>query len=164
MVPDKKRVIGFCVKSINNMIRRKLDIRFADAGLEELVGMQGPLLGFLDRNSKERDVFQKDIEKEFNIRRSTATVMLQNLEQKGYIIRESVDSDARLKRIILTEKAVKLNQEIQKQIDAFNEELERGITEEEKEIFLQITDKIMKNLEQKGKKDVKAVIKTGERI
>ena len=144
---EKERQIGFKIKAINNMIRRNLDIRFAEAGLEEISGMQGPLLGFLDRNTRERDVFQKDLEKHFNIRRSTATVMLQNLEQKGYLVREPVDSDARLKRIVLTDKAKEVNREIKKQIDAFNEELEQGITPEEKELFLQIADKIMKNLE-----------------
>lgn len=144
---DRERQIGFQVKAINNMIRRKLDIRFAEAGLEEISGMQGPLLGYLDRNSQERDIFQKDLEKQFNIRRSTATVMLQNLEQKGYIVRESVDSDARLKRIVLTQKAIEVNQEVRKQIDAFNEELEQGLTTEEKELFLQISDKIIRNLE-----------------
>ena len=139
--------IGFRIKSINNMIRRKLDIRFAEAGLDEITGMQGPLLGYLDVHTRERDVFQKDLEKEFNIRRSTATVMLQNLEQKGYLVREPVDSDARLKRIVLTDKARELNREIRGQIDAFNQELESGLSLEEKEIFLRISEKIMKNLE-----------------
>lgn len=143
---QRERQIGFELKAINNMIRRKLDIRFAEAGLEEISGMQGSLLGFLDRNSQERDIFQRDLEKNFNIRRSTATVMLQNLEQKGYIVRESVDSDARMKRIVLTDKAREVNRGVRKQIDAFHEELERGITPEEKELFLQITDKIKKNL------------------
>lgn len=142
-----ERQIGFELKAVNNMIRRKLDIRFAEAGLEEISGMQGPLLGFLDRNSSEKELFQKDLEKHFNIRRSTATVMLQNLEQKGYIVRESVDSDARMKRIIMTDKAREVNREIRKQIDAFHEELEQGITPEEKELFLQIMDKVKKNLE-----------------
>lgn len=144
---ERERQIGFELKSINNMIRRKLDVRFAEAGLEEISGMQGPLLGYLDRYSGEQDIFQKDLEKEFNIRRSTATVMLQNLEQKGYIVREPVDNDARLKRIVLTEKAKEVNREIRRQIDAFHEELEQGISSEEKEFFLRITDKIMKNLE-----------------
>lgn len=144
---ERERQIGFQIKAINNMIRRKLDIRFAEAGLEEISGMQGPLLGFLDRHTGEGDVFQRDLEKHFNIRRSTATVMLQNLEQKGYLVRESVDSDGRLKRIVLTDKAREMNREIRKQIDEFNWELENGITPEEKQLFLQISDKIIKNLE-----------------
>jgi len=139
--------IGFRLKAINNLIRRNLDIRFAEAGLDELSGMQGPLLGFLQCRGAQGDVFQKDIEKEFNIRRSTATVMLQKLEQKGYLVRECADCDGRLKRIILTDKAREAHRVIRNQVDAFHEELERGLTEDEKEIFLAISEKIMKNLE-----------------
>ena len=145
--PEGSTIIGFRLKAINNMIRRNLDIRFAEAGMEELSGMQGPLLGFLQKKSSEGDVFQKDIEKEFNIRRSTATVMLQKLEQKGYLSRESTDGDGRLKRIVLTDKAEDAHREIRRQIDAFHAELEAGLTGEEKEIFLEICDKIMKNLD-----------------
>lgn len=147
MEPGKRQDIGFEMKSVNNMIRRKLDIRFTEAGLGDLLGMQGPMLGYLHREGQKRDVFQKDIEKEFNIRRSTATVMLQNLEQKGYIIRIPVDQDARLKKILLTTKAVEHHFAIHKQIEAFNEELETGILPEEKAEFLRILEKIKKNLE-----------------
>ena len=146
MQPKDKRKIGFQIKSINNLIRRNLDVRFAEAGLDEICGMQGPMLGYLFDHSGEQDIFQRDLERQFNIRRSTATVMLQNLEQKGYIIRESVEQDARLKRIVLTEKAVEANLTIRKQTDAFNEELEAGITEEEKEELFRILDKIIGNL------------------
>lgn len=146
MQPKDKRKIGFLIKSINNLIRRNLDVRFADAGLDEINGMQGPMLGYIHDRSEQQDVFQRDLEKAFNIRRSTATVMLQNLEQKGYIIREAVEQDARLKRIVLTDKAVEVDMAIRKQIDAFNEELEAGITEEERTELFRILDKIIQNL------------------
>lgn len=146
MQPKDKRKIGFQIKSINNLIRRNLDVRFAEAGLDEISGMQGPMLGYIYDHSREQDIFQRDLEQQFNIRRSTATVMLQNLEQKGYIIREAVEQDARLKRIVLTEKAVEVNLAIRKQIDAFNEELEAGITEEERTELFRILDKIIQNL------------------
>lgn len=146
MRPENQRKIGFQMKSVNNLIRRKLDIRFAEAGLEDISGMQGPMLGYLYDRSRGQDVFQKDLEQNFNIRRSTASVILQNLEQKGYIVREPVAQDARLKRIVLTEKAVEVNFAIRELIDAFNNELEAGITEEEKETFFRILDKVMQNL------------------
>lgn len=143
--------IGFCLKRINNLIRRDLDARFTENGLSELIGMQGPMIDYIHRRSKAEPVFQKDLEKEFHIRRSTATVMLQNLEQKAYITREPVDYDARLKQIVLTEKAVQHNQKIHQLLDKFNEELEYGITPEEKEMFCQILGKITNNIERKGK-------------
>ncbi len=147
---DSKR-IGFQIKSINNLIRRRLDVRFTEAGLNELCGMQGPMIGYIYNRSKTQDVFQKDIEKEFNIRRSTATVMLQNLEQKGLIIRQAVEHDARLKKILVTQKATECHLRVREQIDAFNEELEKGITKEEKEAFFRILKKIEGNLTENPK-------------
>lgn len=138
--------IGFQLKSINNLIKRNLGMRFDKAGLTELVGMQGPIIGFIYDKGRERPIFQKDIEQAFDVRRSTATVMLQNLEQKGYIVREAVEQDARLKRIVLTEKAIEQNMRIRQQIDTFHDELEQGLTDEEKEEFTRILNKIKKNL------------------
>ena len=91
------RQLGFELKAANNMIRRKIDAIFAQMEGNEINGMQGPLLGYLYHKSRNGDVYQKDVEKEFRIRRSTATVMLQNLEQKGYIVRVAYTEDARLK-------------------------------------------------------------------
>jgi len=139
--------IGFRLKCVNNMIRRKLDTEFAKTGLDEIVGMQGPMIGYIYDKSRDRDVFQRDLEKMFNIRRSTATVMLQTLEQKGFVVRESVEYDARLKKIVLTDKAVEQHMIIKKQIDIFHERLENGITPEEKQEFFRILDKITQNLQ-----------------
>lgn len=138
--------IGFQLKFINNLIRRRMDIRFSEQGLGELSGMQGPMVGYIYDNCKKQDIFQKDIEKVFNIRRSTATVMLQNLELKGFITRQAVEHDARLKKIMVTEKAEQYSLRIREQIDEFHRELEQGITEEEKEEFSRILDKIRENL------------------
>ncbi|MBP5282907.1 MAG: MarR family transcriptional regulator [Lachnospiraceae bacterium] len=142
----KERAIGFELKFTNNEIRRNLDQRFAENGLEDLSGMQGPVIGYIYGNSAEHDVFQKDIEKWFNIRRSTATVMLQAMEQKGLIEREPVPNDGRLKKIILTDKAKELYKRVKEQIEQFHRELEEGITLQEKEEFLRILDRIRENL------------------
>ena len=142
----KERAIGFELRCANNVIRRNLDQRFAEKGLEDLSGIQGPVIGYIYGNSKERDVFQKDIEKAFNVRRSTATVMLQTMEQKGLILREAVPDDGRLKKIILTDKAKDLHKRVHEQIEQFHRELEEGITPEEKAEFLRILDRICDNV------------------
>ena len=64
--------------------------------------MHGRILGYLKHN-QDRDVFQKDIEEAFNITRSSVTGVVKLMEQKGYIRRESVAGDARLKKLCLTE-------------------------------------------------------------
>ena len=149
MVDQKEKWIGFELKAVNNLIRRNLDVRFAEAGLDEVSGMQGPILDFVQGKSREKDVVQRDVEREFNIRRCTATVMLQNLEQKGLIVRVPVDHDGRLKKIVITAKAETYQIIIRKQIDIFHEDLEEGLSDGEKEEFLRILGKIEANL-QKG--------------
>ena len=49
--------------------------------------------------------FKLFIEKQFDIRRSTVTNILQGMEKQELIIRKSVNNDARLKMILLTDKA-----------------------------------------------------------
>lgn len=146
------RQLGFELKAANNMIRRKMEVIFAQQDGYELNGMQGPLLGYLYHKSRNGDVYQKDVEREFRIRRSTATVMLQSLEQKGYLVRVASTEDARLKRILLTEKAIRHHDLIEEQIRIFNRELEAGLTEEEKETFFRILDKMMHNLGMDGER------------
>lgn len=146
MAKKADKMVGFQIKSINNLIRRKLDVRFHEAGLQEVTGIQGPVIGYIYQHSKERDIFQKDIEKEFSIQRSTATVLLQNLEQKGLIVREAVDYDARLKKLLVTPRAVQLHCLIIELIDGFHEQLEDGISPQEKNEFLRILDKLKDNL------------------
>ena len=129
------------------MIRRELDIRFSGSEFAGLTGVQNAIMGFIMDHAKKQDVFQKDIEKEFNIRRSTATIMLQILEQKGYIRRSAVEYDARLKKIELTTKAEKMQQRVRHEIDLFHDEIEKGFSKEEREQLLYLLDKIKRNLE-----------------
>ncbi|MBO7340677.1 MAG: winged helix-turn-helix transcriptional regulator [Lachnospiraceae bacterium] len=147
MGQDSERAIGFELGMINNLTRRCLNQRFAENGLEDLGGIQGPVIGAIYSNSKKGDVFQKDIEKWFKIRRSTATVMLQNMEQKDLIVRVPVPNDGRLKKIVLTEKAKERHMRVKDQIERFHKELEEGISPAEKKQFLEILDRIRANLE-----------------
>ena len=93
--------IGLIVKCLDNTImRRALD----DIPEEErLPVMQGWIIKYLHDNQR-ADVFQKDIEKDFHIARSTVTSLVKQMEGEGYIARVGVERDSRLKKIILLEK------------------------------------------------------------
>lgn len=115
---------------------------------DDLTGVQGWIIGFIyTSNSKPKDVFQRDIENEFHIRRSTATGILKLLEKNEYIKRIPVSYDKRLKKIILTEKAKLIHEDMVKRIEKFDEELEKGISEFELEMFFKVVDKVKKNIE-----------------
>ena len=124
-------------------------------------GMHGYLLRYLYEN-QERDVFQRDIEKAFSISRSSVTVTLQLMEKNGLIRRESVAQDARLKRIVLTQKARDLHRQIEADILAFESNLARGISEEEQEVFLRVAKKMQENLREGLAKQGISICKGGD--
>ena len=62
-------------------------------------------------------------------------------------MRVSVDYDARLKKIVLTDKAVDIHKKIAKNIDATEKLLSRNIDDKELEEFFSTLDKIKANLE-----------------
>ena len=144
----KQRAIGFEIKCLSNMIRRKLDTTFSSPEFDGLTGAQNAMMGYIMDHEETQDIFQKDIEEEFNIRRSSATVMLQGLEQRGYIRRTQTEKDARLKKIELTDKARKLQKRVRSEIDQFHKQLEKNLSKEEKEEFFRLSDKIKSNLKE----------------
>lgn len=113
----------------------------------ELTSRQGMILQFLGiKTQLNEDVFQRDIEEEFNIRRSTVTIILRGMEEKGLIKRESVKSDARLKKVLMTEKSINLMIQFEKAMNDIKEELTYGIDEEEMKAFRLTVDKMRNNL------------------
>lgn len=120
--------IGRRITGISNKIRHLLDASVVE---RDITGTQASILHYLARTTPKRDVFQRDIEAEFYIRRSSVTSVLHGLESKGYIRRESVSEDARLKKIVLTEKAQELSKHIFELTDSISDMLLRGMVEED---------------------------------
>ena len=136
---------GKVINKISNRLRRR------SVALQEKLGMsgaQGNILNYILVDGRKRPVYQKDIEKEFGLRPSTATEALKNLEAKGLICRISEKQDGRLKRIELTSKAEEIRHLITSEIAESENLLLKGITEEERPIFIEIGKKMLKNLDE----------------
>ena len=110
----------------------------------DITGPQGLILMYIYQTDE--DVYQRDIEKFFNIRRSTATGLITSLEEKECIIKESVMSDARLKKLVLTKKAKNAVSLVDTQVVQLEEKMLQGISEEEIQTFRKIIAKMTKNL------------------
>ena len=89
--------IGFEIRRLDHMLARNLQAHVKTAGIDEVTVMHGWIIRYLYAN-RDKDVFQRDIEKYFSIGRSTVTNIIQLMEKKGFIVRESVEYDARLSR------------------------------------------------------------------
>lgn len=142
---EKRITIGQEIHRIDHMIDRYLLLRVRASGMDENTLMHGWIMRYLYEN-RERDIYQKDIEKAFSIGRSTVTGIIQLLERKGYVCRESVACDARLKKVMLTDVGIKNNESIRSIISAMDQMLEEGIEEEEFRVFYRVLDKIKENL------------------
>lgn len=142
----QKRHIGYTVKLLNKRLDQVLSNIPAIRENEMLTGIQTWALYFLFRNIS-HDVFQKDLEAELRIRRSTATELLKAMERGGLIKRISVDYDARLKKIVLTEYAHEIRKQVGEQIERTERQLMRGFTQEEIDQFFGYVDRMQANLE-----------------
>ena len=139
--------IGFKVRILSNLIKRDVEKSKNELGFELPKGINGWAITYFFDNRK-KDVFQKDFEAQFSIRRSTASAILKTMEQNGFITRESVDYDARLKKIVLTEKAIKIHKAVLNNRDEREERLRQGLTETEIENFLKTADRLIQNMEE----------------
>lgn len=101
--------IGQELRSLNNLIRRYFEFSSHKKEIESITGNNGWIIGYLANHARQ-DIYQKDIEDHFTITRSTASKVLSLMEQKGLIQRQSVAQDARLKKIVLTEKAWEISE------------------------------------------------------
>ena len=142
----QNRRLGFELHRSSRLVKRYMDNDATKLYVDKMTGTHGWAIGFFYHN-RDRDVFQKDFEQEFNIRRSTASNILALIEKNGLITRESVPYDARLKKITLTQKALDVQSVVEKAFESLEDTMKKGISEEELEVFFRVIDKINNNLE-----------------
>ena len=140
--------VGIKIKKIQSLIRKSVHDSETFKSNEDLTNVIGWTIGLISRRNNEGiETYQKDIEREFKISRSTATGLLQNMEKLGYLFREVSETDSRLKRIVLTEKSIELNKKVLNTFDQIEQQLLIGFSTEEKQQLLEFLERLEKNLE-----------------
>ena len=138
--------LGYRIKTLSNLMKRTMDKHFGPQH-DRATMMQTWIIGFVQlRDSEGKDTFQKDIEEEFSINRSTTSEMLTLMSKRKLIKRVPVDYDGRLKKIVLTQKSLEIHEWINQTMIQLHEKLTNGLSSEEIEIFMDITDKMIRNL------------------
>ena len=97
-------------------------------------------------------MYQRDLEKESRVRRSSISSLIKNLEDNGYIERVDVDGDKRKKEVIITEKGIEAETCVKETIKSLETKLVDGISKEELDIWEKVSLKMICNLEG-GKKN-----------
>lgn len=151
---DPKKSLALTISALANQFQRfmvvtKAQIKEKIDDVDKVTELQGRIVSYLyallEQGSSEA-VYQKDIERFFTIRRSTATVILKRMEKNNLIIRRVCKTDARMKAITLTQKAKDMFPVAYAEFQKAEEQAKRGLTDEEVEIFLRVVDKILQNI------------------
>lgn len=131
------RKIGYELHIVANKIKRKMDA----AALEyNITHTQFHILKFIATSKS--NIYQKDIENSFNLRRSTVSKTLSLLEKKGLITKESVEEDARLKKISATDLGYEKIASVRKTFKEIDAYFTKTIGEEDMSVFYKVLDKL----------------------
>ena len=143
---EAPQVIPAQMRRVNNLIFRKVNQFHRENGGENVTPMHGWIMSYLFWH-KDEPVYQRDIEREFSITRSTVTNILQLMERKGYIERQSVPQDARLKKLVLTEEGARIHEKTLQSLHQTDEFVESLLTPEENAEFLRLLNKLREGLQ-----------------
>lgn len=142
----RKRDVGREIHALSNLLGRRIEAEKKQKGMQNVTPMQTWIIGYLHEH-KGQDIFQRDIERDFTITRSTVTGILKLMEKNGLIYRVSVPEDARLKKLILTKTGEAMHQAVRQHIEDTERMLVQGFTEEEVDNFMSMMDRVRVNLE-----------------
>ncbi len=142
---DKEKNIGFAVKMLSNLIKREVGKSLLEVWQDEATVNHLHIICYLYCN-RERNVYQRELETHYNIRRSTVTQTLQLMEKNGIVERIPAENDARQKRLMLTARGMEMHEQGRKCMENFEESLREGISDEELAQFFETTEKLIANL------------------
>lgn len=119
--------IGIAIKKANNALARDSDHFAKQLGL---TGMQISTINFIADHENTQDIFQRDLEHEFNIRKATASSLVTTMVTNDLLIRVPATNDARYKRLLLTPKARQLATEIEAFFEASEQRIQQLLGQE----------------------------------
>ncbi len=136
---------GAWINLLSHKVKARLNAMLLDLGI---TAVQSRVIYYILNHCKDGPVFQRDIENVFGLSRSTATGILQLLERNGIIRRESVSSDARLKSLVPTKRAVELDAQVYACLRETDRMLTRGISNGQLQLFKETAAQMLRNLDE----------------
>ena len=140
--------IGYQIKELCRLLDKAIYYKgLLNTNGDAVTARDGWMLGYL-YHRRDKEVFQKDMEADFHMAKSSVTAALQGLEKNGYIRREPVERDARLKKIVVTERGIQLHDSIQQSIEDMERKLAADLTPEQRQQLFAMWEQIKHRLEQ----------------
>ena len=120
----------------------KLQMQYVN---DRTVATHGWMIGYL-YDHREEEIYQKDLERKFQMAPSTMTMILQSMQAVGYIERIPVAHDARLKRIAVTEAGEAFHKHALENLKILEKRMVENIPPEDMETFRRVYDRMIANL------------------
>ena len=135
---------GAWINLLSHKVKKRLNATLWDL---DITAVQSRVIYYILAHYQEGPVFQRDVERVFSLSRSTATGILQLMEKKGIIRRESVASDARLKSLVPTERAAELDAQVRSCLRETERMLTRGLSDGQVQLFKEMAAQMSRNLD-----------------
>lgn len=150
MAPEEKSSpeyrAGREIHRLSNRLHRHLEANQARHKLTDVSVTNMRIIRYL-YDHREQDIFQKDLEAAFGTTRSTASKVLQLMEQKDLIRRLPVKQDARLKKLVLTQRSLELHRRMRENADEMEISLLKGFTPTEIKLLASYLERMQRNLD-----------------
>jgi len=145
LIYSEKKEVGKEIHVISIMIKRHIFDVVSENNDRTVTWTSNEIIGFLCHNLN-TDIYQKDIESFLGTTRSSVSKVLNVMEKNGYIKRQKVGGDARLRKIIPTKKALDYSLQMEEEKNTFENAMISGFSNEEKEALFEYLDRIKKNI------------------
>lgn len=138
--------VGQALHALNATMKRYIDNYSHKKENELLTGANTWVLHFIAIHGEE-PVYLRDVERTFGITRSSASKVVDLLVRKGFVVRHTGETDARLRRLELTPKAEALLETIRQDHEDLEGELLRGFTQTEIQTVLTYLRRMKDNID-----------------
>ena len=139
----KKHPLGAMLKYASRLAEKNLNDKMAELNVTR---SQMDLLAFVFVKNKEGyEVNQVDIEKYLNLKNPTVSGLINRLEKKNYIKRETSSKGANFKSIVITENGKSLLEEGKKVVELSENTMFSLLTKEEKAELERLLQKVIDN-------------------
>lgn len=136
--------IGFLIKVISDRMKALGD---NDLREHDLTFSQMQVLGVVERSGG--TIAQKEIEKILDVSHPTIVGLVNRLQDKGFVVCETDDTDRRSKIVSLSPKAVSLGRTMREKRDMAERGMLDGLSDEEIEQLDTLLRKLYANMEER---------------
>lgn len=142
MKKTNKKHIGFLIKNIDDKLKAKANANLKEHGLTIA---QGRVLSIL-AELKGANTTQKDLEEALGVSHPTMVGIISRMEAGGFVVCHQDTNDKRNKIVMMTEKAVAVDNNIEKVIESNENEMLKPLSDTERKEFARMLSLIINNL------------------